>query len=145
MHHSRPCGNPKVARSRPHSAPSDAHEPRVCIGNASKNALTAHFVHPTETGATTNQRSKCIIPTHAGTQTLSETDPHFQRHRMPRSPVSAPEMHPNMHRLCTDCAPTVHFVHHTATDKTGNREGNDGVARAGLSKLHKRNDAGAGV
>ena len=104
------AGTQRLSETAPHSAPSDTQTPRICTRNASKHALTAHFVHPTETGETTSQRSKCVILAHAGIQRLWETAPHS-------APPDA-----QTPRICTGNASksalTVHFVHPTGIGET---------------------------
>ena len=90
----------KLSETAPHSTPSDAQTPRVCTGSASIYALTAHFVHPTETGETANQQSNGVIPAHAGIQRSSKTDPHSA----PSDAQTPPEMHRKCIQTCTDCA-----------------------------------------
>ena len=112
----------------PYSAPSDAQEPRICTGNESKNALTAHFVNPTATCETRSQRSKCVTSALAGTQRLSETDPHSAS-----SDAQTP-------RMCTGSAskyaPTAHFVHPRVISETANQRSKCIIpAHAGTQRL----------
>ena len=114
----------------PYSAPSDAQEPRICTGNESKNALTAHFVNPTATCETRSQRSKCVTSALAGTQRLSETDPHSAS-----SDAQTP-------RMCTGSAskyaPTAHFVHPRVISETANQRSKCIIpAHAGIQRSSK--------
>ncbi len=105
--------------------------PPECTGIAFKNALIAHFVPPTETGETANQRSNCVIPAHAGTQRLSESGPH--------SALSDAQTPPECTGIASKRALTAHFVHSTATDKSGNHEGNVVIpAGAGMTTFQSK-------
>ena len=117
-----------MSETDPLSAPSDAQTPRVCTGIASKHALIAHFVHPTETGETTNQRSNCVIPAHAGTQRLSESGPH--------SALSDAQTPPECTGIASKRALTAHFVPPTETGEATNQRSNCIIpAQAGTQRL----------
>ncbi len=112
-----PAGIQLLSETALNSGRKDAREPPECTGNACKHALIALAVRSEDFTAPYKrdlQRSNCVIPAHAGIQSLSETALNSVQ-----TDARGP---PGMHRECmqtgTDCALAVRSEDFTAPYKT---------------------------